>query len=159
MEYHFDASTVAPQQSYNPVPAGVYLAHVTDSSINPLKSGKGTGMKLTLEILDGEFKGRKVFENLNVQHENAETQSIAQSALSALCHACGVVKLTDTAMLHFKPLKIKVAVREAQGQYQASNNVKGYEAVQASGGYAPTPSAPASTVTAANVGKKPAWAK
>lgn len=154
-EFNFDASTVAPQQSFNPIPAGVYLAHVTDSSVVPLKSGKGEGLKLTFEILDGEFKGRKVFEMLNVKHENEETQGIAQKSLSGLCHATGVIKVSDTTMLHFKPIKIKVAVREAQGQYQASNTIKGYEAAVPSAGYVP----PAGTPPAAAAGKKPAWAK
>lgn len=153
----FDASTVAPQSSSNPLPAGTYLAHVMESSIAPLKTGNGQALKLTLEILDGQFKGKRVWEHLNIQHTNEEAQRIAQSQLSALCHAINVIKLTDTSDLHFKPVKIKVAVREAQGQYGASNNIKGYE--QAGGvaqTAAPTNFAPAAAPAASNA---PAWAK
>ena len=156
--FSFDASTVAPQAVTGPIPAGTYLAHCTESDVGPLKSGNGTGLKMTFEILDGQYKGRRVWENLNIQHTNEDTQRIAQSQLSALCHAVNVIKLEDTAALHFKPVKIKVVVREAQGQYQASNNIKGYESA---GGATPAfaPASEAAPAAAAPASKTPAWAK
>jgi hypothetical protein len=150
-QFNFDASQVAPQQSSGPLPAGVYLAHIVESDVQPLKSGNGEGLKLTFEIIDGQHKGRKVYENLNIRHTNEDTQRIAQSQLSALCHAVNVIKLMDTAALHFKPVRINVTVREAVGQYKASNNIKGYEAV--GGGI----SAPATAPTPAPVAEAPAW--
>jgi hypothetical protein len=147
-QFNFDASQVAPQASTGPLPAGTYLAHITESDVQPLKSGNGEGLKLTFEIMDGQFKGRKVWENLNIRHSNEDTQRIAQSQLSALCHAVNVIKLMDTAALHFKPVRISVTVREAQGQYKASNNIKGYESA---GGF----SAPAAAL--APVADTPAW--
>jgi hypothetical protein len=150
-QFNFDASQVAPQQSSGPLPAGVYLAHIVESDVQPLKSGNGEGLKLTFEIIDGQFKGRKVYENLNIRHTSEDTQRIAQSQLSALCHAVNVIKLMDTAALHFKPVRINVTVREAVGQYKASNNIKGYEA--AGGGI----SAPATAPTPAPVAEAPAW--
>lgn len=131
-QFHFDASTVAPQASTGPVPAGTYLAQIIESDVAPLKSGKGNGLKLTFEIIDGQQKGRRIWENLNIQHENEETQRIAQAQLSALCHAVNEIKVKDTAVLHHKPVHVRVVVREAQGQYQASNNIKGYESANAS---------------------------
>jgi hypothetical protein len=150
-QFNFDASTVAPQQSTGPLPAGTYLAHIVESDVQPLKSGNGEGLKLTFEIIDGQFKGRKVWENLNIRHSNEDTQRIAQSQLSGLCHAVNVIKLLDTAALHFKPVRINVTVREAQGIYKASNNIKGYEA--AGGGI----SAPAAAPTAPTPAETPAW--
>jgi hypothetical protein len=150
-QFNFDASQVAPQQSSGPLPAGVYLAHIVESDVQPLKSGNGEGLKLTFEIIDGQHKGRKVYENLNICHTSEDTQRIAQSQLSALCHAVNVIKLMDTAALHFKPVRINVTVREAVGQYKASNNIKGYEA--AGGGI----SAPATAPTPAPVAETPAW--
>jgi hypothetical protein len=127
------------------------LAHIVESDVQPLKSGNGEGLKLTFEIIDGQFKGRKVWENLNIRHTSEDTQRIAQSQLSALCHAVNVIKLMDTAALHFKPVRINVTVREAVGQYKASNNIKGYEA--AGGGI----SAPATAPIPAPVAEAPAW--
>ena len=166
-QFNFDASTVAPQQATGPLPAGTYLAHITESDIRDLSSGNGKGLKLTFEIIDGQFKGRKVWENLNIMHTNEDTQRISQSQLSALCHAVNVIKLLDTAALHFKPVRINVTVREAQGQYKASNNIKGYESagvVSASTqAYTPPPAAetPAwpTPEQEATKPKAPAWAR
>ena len=154
-QFDFDASTVAPQASTSPIPAGTYLAQVIESDIKDLASGNGKGMKLTFEIIDGQYKGRRIWENLNIQHTNEDSQRIAQSQLSALCHAVGVIKLRDTAALHMKPVNIKVTVREAEGKYQASNNVKGYESA---GPVAPTQAAEAPSAPAP-ASRAPAWAK
>ena len=162
-QFNFDASQVAPQASSGPLPAGVYLAHITESDVQPLKSGNGEGLKLTFEIIDGQFKGRKVWENLNIRHSSEDTQRIAQSQLSALCHAVNVIKLMDTAALHFKPVRINVTVREAVGQYKASNNIKGYEAAGSAPATAPTPVADSPVWPTAEQeavkSKAPAWAR
>lgn len=160
-QFNFDASTVAPQASTGPVPAGTYLAQIIESDVAPLKSGKGNGLKLTFEIIDGQYKGRRIWENLNIQHENDETQRIAQSQLSALCHAVNEIKVKDTAVLHHKPVSIRVVVREAQGQWQASNTIKGYESASGSvpAFLAPANAAAMEAFAPATASKAPAWAK
>ena len=158
--FQFDSSAVAPQAPMGVIPAGTYLAHITESDVVDLKSGNGQGLKLTFEVIDGQFKGRKVWENLNVVHTNEQTQGIAQSQLSAICRATGVNKLEDTGSLHFKPIKITVAIKPASGDYKEGNTIKGYEAAN---GSAPaqhaSPVAPTPTAPAANTSKAPAWAK
>ena len=160
--FSFDASAVAPQITNGVLPAGTYLAHITESDVRPLASGNGQGLKLTLEIIDGQYKGRRVWDNLNIEHNNETTQRIAQAQLSALCHAVNVIKLEDTSALHYKPMRIKVTVREADGKYQESNNIKGYESAS---GATPTHSAqvadtPApAPAPAPTTSKAPAWAK
>lgn len=138
--FSFNASSITPKTSYDPIPAGWYLAQVTDSGVNPSKSGKGMRMSLTFDILEGQFKGRKIFAGLNVQHENPEVERISQEQLGTLMHAIGVIDLQDTAQLHMKPVMIKVKVREAKDGYDASNDVSGYkksDIVAPTGGGAP----------------------
>lgn len=126
-QIQFDASTVEPQQSFDPVPAGTYTAHIVESDLRPLKSGNGNGLSLTFEIIEGPFERRKVWANLNVQHTNPEAQRIGQQQLSSLCHAVGVMRLADTTQLHGKPLRIRVAIRKDE-QYGDKNDIKGFEA-------------------------------
>jgi hypothetical protein len=145
--FSFDASAVAPQVSNGVLPAGTYLAHITESDIRPLGSGNGQGLKLTLEIIDGQYKGRRVWDNMNIEHNNETTQRIAQA------------QLEDTSALHYKPVRVKVTVREADGKYQESNNIKGYESAS---GATPTHSAQVADTapaTAPTTSKAPAWAK
>ena len=154
--FKFDATAVAPQMSMGPVPAGNYISHIIESDLIDLKSGNGQGLKLKFEIIDGEFKGRKIFETLNVVHTNEDTQRIAQSQLSSICRAIGVNNLTDTAVLHFKPMKLTVEIQPAKGDFKESNRIKGYEAANAAA--KPAAAAPATAAPAAN-GSAPAWAK
>ena len=152
---NFDASTVTPDStSISPVPAGIYVAQVVDSDVKPLKSGNGDALSLTFKILDGPHINRQVWASLNIRHSNAQAQQIAQAQLSALCHAAGVIRLQDSAMLHNRPVRIRVKVREADGQYAARNEVTGFEAIP--GGAAPAaapwaaaPAAPAAPWAAA----------
>lgn len=131
----FNAQNVAPQQSAAPIPAGVYLAHVIDSDVRPLKSGNGTGLSLTFEVLQGPYARRKVFASLNVKHSNPEAERIGQSQLSAVCHAAGVIQVADTQQLHMRPVMIRVKIRKDEsGQYEDRNEVNGYEAAQQGGG-------------------------
>ncbi len=163
MSFSFDATQVAPAASSDPIPAGNYAAMITESEIKPLKSLNGTALRLTFQILDGEFKNRKVWANLNIQHTNTTAQAIAQQQLSAICHAVNVLKISNPAALHNKPMTIKVKVRPAHDGYDASNDISGYSAINAASA-APTAAtngtatartaAPATPVTKA----APPWA-
>ena len=154
---NFNDANIAPATRPGPIPKGTYLAHVIESDLQPLKSGNGEALKLVFEVLDGEYKGRKVIERLNIVHANAQTQNIAQSQLSALCHAIQVMELRDSGMLHYKPVRISVTIRESAG-YDPQNSVNGYEAA---GGAMPAASAApfqqAAAAPAAN--SAPAWAR
>jgi hypothetical protein len=155
---NFDATTVAPQDSFSPIPAGDYIAQVTESSIKPTKSGTGMILNLTWTVLSGQFANRKVFDRINIQNQNPEAEKIGQRQLSAVCHAAGVLKLQDSNQLHGRPCTITVKIRKDE-QWGDSNEVKGY--AQASGQPAAAPSfAPAAQPAAAgSAGATPPWAK
>lgn len=125
--FSFDATTVAPQASFSVLPAGKYIAQVVSSDVKTNKSNTGQYLSLQLEVLDGEFKGRRVFSNITISHTNDQAQQIGQGQLSSLCRAVGVMQLTDTSQLHGRPLKIDVKIRQ-DAQYGDQNDVKGYEA-------------------------------
>lgn len=136
----FDATTVAPQESIAPIPAGVYLAQVIESDERPLKSGNGRAVALTFEVLQGPYARRKVWASINYRHANADAERIGQSQLSALCHAVGVLRAADTTQLHMRPVMIRVKVRKDDtGQYPDRNEVGGFEAPPAGGMPPPGP--------------------
>ena len=156
---NFDANQVAPNSKPDPIPNGTYRMHIVASGVKPTNNGKGKYLKLELQVLDGEYKGRKVWDQLNILNENEQAQAIAQGQLSAICHATGVMKLTNSSQLHHIPMLVRVVVSEQKG-YDPKNDVKGYKAIDgAKPAPAPataesSPAAPA--VDPANV---PAWAK
>jgi hypothetical protein len=90
-------------------------------------NGAGQYLWLELDILDGPHQGRKFWDRLNIVNPNSQAVEIAQRQLSALCHATGRLNISDSNDLHFIPVIATVRVRPASGQYDASNEIRGYE--------------------------------
>ena len=67
---------------------------------------------LTLEIVDGEYTNRRLWDRLNIRNDNPDAQRIAQRALADLCLQIGVAQLRDTDELLFKPFIVKVGVKQ-----------------------------------------------
>lgn len=124
----FNASTVEPSTPMDVLPPGKYLCMAIASELKATKSGGGEYLQITFEVLDGSAKGRKIFERLNIRNSNKTAEDIAQRALSALCHAVGVIELEDSEQLHNIPVTLEVSVDPAKGEYSATNRVKAYTA-------------------------------
>lgn len=89
---------------------GTFPAMIVESDMTPTKAGDGEYLKLTIEVLDGPHKGRKVFDNLNLDNPSAKAVEIAYQTLEAICQAVGLTKpLSDSAELHDKPMSITFA--------------------------------------------------
>jgi hypothetical protein len=139
----FDATTVAPREDFSAIPAGEYLAQIVDSDMKPTKNNNGQYAELTFEIMDGEFKSRRVWARLNLDNPSAKAVEIAQRDLSAICRAVGKLQIRDTQELHYKPMVIRIEVSRREG-YPDSNEIKAYKAsgtapAQSSGGQASAP--------------------
>ncbi|MGC1276557.1 MAG: DUF669 domain-containing protein, partial [Planctomycetaceae bacterium] len=104
----FNANTVEPDESFDPIPAGEYLCVLTASEEKPTKAGTGSYLELEFEVLDGPFKGRKLWDRLNLSNPNETTVKIARARLSAICRAVGVLEPKDSCELHDLPLLVKV---------------------------------------------------
>ena len=137
----FNAEEVEPQGSFDPIPAGWYTCMITESEMKPTKNNTGEYLQLRLDVIEGEHENRVLFDRLNLNNPNQTAVEIAQRQLSAICRAVGVMQPKDSSDLHDKPLRVKVSIRPAGNGYDASNEVKAYEAVQNGGGAA----APASS--------------
>tara|TARA_R110002153_G_scaffold268816_1_gene433992 strand:+ start:618 stop:1094 length:477 start_codon:yes stop_codon:yes gene_type:complete len=153
----FDASAIEPQAAYQPLPAGWYKCVITNTEEKPTKAQTGSYLELKIEVIEGDYQGRLVFDRLNLKNPNPTAVEIAQRSLSSICRSVGVNNPQDSADLRDKPLMVKLAVSPANGQYEASNEVKGYDAV----GDASASPAPAAAAATASVGggSTPPWKK
>jgi hypothetical protein len=122
----FNANEVEPAVGFDPIPAGKYLAVITESGMKPTKSGAGNFLELTFQVLEGEFKGRLLWARLNLDNPNATTVKIARAELSAICRALGVMAPKDSVELHNLPLIITVAHKKRQDTGEITNVIKGY---------------------------------
>jgi hypothetical protein len=128
--------------------------------MEPNKKTKGRHLSLTWTVIEGDYKDRKVFSNLNLDNENAQTVEIAQRELSAICRATGVLHPKDSSELHDKPVVISVGIRKGSNGYEDSNIIRKFSRVDGKELVDVTDSTPA-TKTAAVVGgaKKKPWQK
>lgn len=123
---NFDANTVEPATGFDPIPAGKYPAVIVESNMKPTKNGNGQYLELTFEIIDGDFKGRKVWARLNLENQNSTAVQIARSELSAICRAVGVMQPQDSIELHNLPLIITVRCKKNPETDEITNEIKGY---------------------------------
>ena len=112
----FDATSVEPTTAYELLPAGKYRAQIVESEMRVTRNGMGQFLWLMLDILDGEQKGRKIFDQLNLVNPNPTTVEIAQRTLSAICHATGQLQVADSEQLHFRPMLVSVKF-EPEGHF------------------------------------------
>jgi len=132
----FNAADVPPQEDFGPVPAGEYPAQIIDSEMRATASNAGQYLSLTHQIIDGPFKGRLVWARLNLDNPNAQTVEIANRQLSAICHAVGILKVTDSLQLHNRPLMIRVEFvpagtdRRGRTRDRDSNEIKGWKKLE-----------------------------
>ncbi|MDR1492026.1 MAG: DUF669 domain-containing protein [Planctomycetaceae bacterium] len=124
-QLNFDASQVEPSVPFEAVPPNKYLVEITNSSQKATKAGDGTYLELEFTILDGEYRGRKIWERLCLNHHLPRTVEIARSHLSAICHAVGVMKPRDSSELHRIPLVVTVKAK-CNNEGMIYNEVRGY---------------------------------
>ena len=65
--YNFDASTIEPSSSFDPIPAGWYKAIISNSEMKPTRDGYGEYLSLTLQVIEGQYENRLVFARLNLK--------------------------------------------------------------------------------------------
>ncbi len=126
----FNANEVDPAVGFDPIPAGKYLAIITESEMKPTKAGTGQYLQLTFQVLDGPYKGRLVWARLNLDNPSEMAVKIARAELSSICRAVGVMAPKDSIELHNLPLVIKVGCKKRDDTGEITNEIKGYEAKQ-----------------------------
>ena len=123
----FDAQTVEPNDSFDPISNGDYLCIITTSEMKPTKAGDGAYLELELQVIEGPYQGRKLWDRLNLNNANETTVKIAKGTLSAICRAVGVLQPTDSCELHDLPLVAKVACKKRDDTEELTNVIKSYK--------------------------------
>lgn len=129
----FNANDVEPNSSFEPIPAGKYLAAITSSETKPTRNGDGSFLELTFSILEGDYKGRMLWARLNLDNPNATAVKIARGDLSAICRAVNVMQPRDSTDLHNLPLVISVKLKKRADNDELTNEIKGFEPKQSPG--------------------------
>lgn len=119
IKYNFNVEGIDPfVAGGQPLPGGWYLMHIVEMACKANRD-QSTGHNLSTElaVLEGEHKGRKMFDNLNLWYTGAnaeKTVEIAMKQLSSIGHAVGVTSGDDLTLLALKPMLVEVELQEAK---------------------------------------------
>ncbi|MCU0812732.1 MAG: DUF669 domain-containing protein [Thiobacillaceae bacterium] len=139
---NFDTSAIE-SQTFEALPAGWYPVMIVDEEQKEAKSGNGEYVKMTLEVTEGPYKGRKLWEQFSLWHTNPQTVEIAQRGIATIAQAVGIAKCNDTTELHNRVFDAKVII-EKSDQYGDQNRIRGYRKHAGTAGpMAPPPQAQA----------------
>ena len=129
----FDVNELPQGDSnYELVPAGWYNATITKAEIKSTKAGTGQYIAIRYDITGPSHQGRVCFGNLNIKNPNSQAEEIGRKQLGEVMRAIGLARVTDTDQLIGGSLQIKISIKEADGQYEASNEIKGFKAINGS---------------------------
>jgi len=149
--------------SFDPIPAGDYIATITGAELKMTKAGTGQYINLKLKIEAPTHAGRVIFAMVNIRNANPEAERIGRTQLGNIQRAIGISVLQDTDQLVGNSIAIKVAIKAATEQYPAGNEVKAYKAVDGAAAPKPTSAVPSfgapAQASAAPAKAAPPWAK
>lgn len=121
MNYTVDPTAV--EESIDALPAGEYIVQAIEASYEPNSKNTGKILKITYEVLDGHFKGRKIFENLNLENPNKQAEEISRRSLNSLCLAIGLKELQSPSQILRTPLTVKLNFKKDE-KYGDRNEIK-----------------------------------
>jgi hypothetical protein len=100
-----------------------HLVVIVGNEIRPTKDNEGGMLALTLQIIDGEFKGSTGEWLLNLYNKSETAQRIAYEQLTSVSHVTGVFQILDADVLMNIPFRVVVAL-------QAGENKEGYTTIK-----------------------------
>lgn len=126
---NFDARTVDPAEDFAALPNGHYAVLIESSEFKATKTG-GQMLVLTMQVIEGKYKGRKLFERLNLENANETAVEIANRTLSSICHATGVMAPEESEELHNIPILVRVACVKRKDNGELTNEIKAYKSAK-----------------------------
>ena len=111
-------------EGFTTIPEGTYDVIVKASERKENSKKTGHILKVTFQIIEGEFKNRTVITNFNMWNQSEQAQKIARSEFANLCKAVDKPLIQDSSDIHKIPLQIKIGHRKYDGKVY--EDVKAY---------------------------------
>lgn len=97
---------------------------IKESEIKTTRAGNGEYIKITMEVMDDEHSGAKLWHNFNVVNPNEKAVQIGRGQLKRLNQILGISELQDTTELHGQPFRVLTQIKKGQDGYDDTNVVK-----------------------------------
>lgn len=157
----FRVDDLPPGGNYDPIPAGKYVAKISEATVGLTKSGTGEYIKVRWDVLGPAHQGRVVFQNLNIRNQSSAAEEIGRRQLGEIMRAIGLATVEDTDQLIGGEAEIRVKVKE-DDQYGPRNEIVSVAGLTTRAPMpqpAAAPSKPASAPAAAPAKAAPPWAR
>jgi hypothetical protein len=122
---------------FTPIPNGEYVAKIKETKKSATKatatlpvSKRVHTYSVIWEITQGEYKGRQIFVNLNLEHEKENVREMAEGEMLSIADACGVVDFDDLDDLKGIECTIKVGLKKGDANYPDSNKIRSYASLK-----------------------------
>lgn len=119
------------------------------------KDGNGAYIKFTIEVVEGQYKGQRVWPMFNVKNQNEKAVQIAMQQLKQFCLAVGCPRPSGNNDLLNKPFRATFG-KPSDFNGQQQSRIKKFDPVGGTAGVTAAFAQPAANQAPAN---KPAWAK
>ena len=149
MDQYFDATNIdleLPSQDFSALPPGDYPMMVVASENKEAQSGNKY-LDLTLEVIEGQYKGRKIWQKIHLEN-SAKAVAISKREMGSLCAAINVNGFDESSDVHNQPIIGAVIIEKGRNGYKDSNKCsifKPYNSAPATHATHATP-APAGTM-------------
>jgi hypothetical protein len=119
----FDPSAHEGTRDLECIPPDWYQAQMIENEVRNALNGNGTYLLAVFEILGGEYRGRKIYQNITLQNQNQQAVEIGQRLLTDIYNAVGITTPTkDIRVMLFKPVMARVGIkRDKDGIYPDRN--------------------------------------
>jgi hypothetical protein len=88
---------------------------------------KNKRLELTLQIVDGEYRGRKMWVSLNLWHNTSEKAlRFARQDWAAICRAIGILSPSQSEELHNQVFGAKLGHKKNDQSGDLENNITAY---------------------------------
>ncbi len=120
-------------EAFEPIPNGRYEVEIVSSEQKLTKKAEasgnaqdGTMLCLRLKITCGKFKGRNVFNNLNIFNASEVAQRIGRQRLGEILDALGLTTVNESSELHGRPLVAQLKTKKGGDGYSDREEVVRY---------------------------------
>ena len=120
------------ENTFEAYPAGDYIGIIESSEFGETSTG-GEMLTLIWQIIEGNFKGKKVYERLNLVNKNTGTEQQAWRAWNAIKKICGYeehVHVPDASVCYNIPIGFELSITgKDDDPYGKQNRFKKHYAV------------------------------
>ncbi|MCI0351539.1 MAG: DUF669 domain-containing protein [Acidobacteriales bacterium] len=120
----FNATTVEPRKFDLIKESDQRLAIVKSERKNTSKGDGSAYLSLEMDVLEGEYKGRKLFKNLNLWNKSDKAREIATQEFAEICLAVGIHQPKDSSELHNLPMTARVVIKKRKDTDVMQNEIK-----------------------------------